>query len=164
MAHTNVGPALLSGAPSQPSQHLIEQHCSDASKRLSPLPSLRSRIEESHDENFQEARLTFNKTIAGNYRRARTGYEKIGVLCITWADDDMQCKGNEVDRLRGIFERSFGYETELFEIPSKRCRTALKCKLSNFCYRYDNPDYLMIVYYGGHGYQGEETKKFKLSA
>lgn len=42
------------------------------------------------------AQIEFNKTIAGCYRDGNAEYESVGVLLLTWRDDDMQCKEKEV--------------------------------------------------------------------
>jgi hypothetical protein len=42
------------------------------------------------------AQLEFNKTIAGCYRDGNAEYEAVGVLLLTWKDDDMNCKDAEV--------------------------------------------------------------------
>lgn len=42
-----------------------------------------------NQEQYEEARLIFNKTIVDNYRHGRTGYLRVGVLFLTWEDDDM---------------------------------------------------------------------------
>ena len=69
-----------------------------------------------------------------------------------------------MDKLRQLFEEDFKFETECFEIPSSRWETALHKRLADFCYRYDSPEDLAIIYYGGHAYLGQETKEFKLAA
>ena len=70
----------------------------------------------------------------------------------------------QVDELRELFENDFKFETEYFEIPAERWQTSLHRKISDFIYHYDSRDCLAIIYYGGHGYLGEETKTLKLSA
>ncbi|KAL2037597.1 hypothetical protein N7G274_009710 [Stereocaulon virgatum] len=135
-------------------QHLVAE----------PQPLQRSSPKNDDDEVYEEARLVFNKTIGGHYRHGKTGYREVGVLCLTWKDDDMQCKASEVDQLRDLFDQEFNFKTDYFEIPSNRWQTALQKKLSDFCWEYDSPDCLGIIYYGGHGYEGTDTKKFKLSA
>jgi hypothetical protein len=56
-----------------------------------------SEIErEEHDEEREEARIIFNKTLEGHYRHGTTGYRRVGALFITWEDDDMDCKQREV--------------------------------------------------------------------
>lgn len=43
----------------------------------------------------RDAKFVFNKTIAGHYRNGRE-YEKVGVLLLTWENDDMNSKVLEV--------------------------------------------------------------------
>lgn len=42
------------------------------------------------------AQIEFNKTIAGCYRDGNAEYESVGVLLLTWREDDMRCKEREV--------------------------------------------------------------------
>lgn len=44
----------------------------------------------------EEAKIEFNKTLAGHYSNGKTGYDRVGALFLTWKDDDMQCKTTEV--------------------------------------------------------------------
>lgn len=69
-----------------------------------------------------------------------------------------------MDKLRELFETEFNFKTECYEIPSDRWETALHKKLADFCYEYDSPEDLAIIYYAGHAYTGKETKEFKLAA
>ena len=48
------------------------------------------------DDIYEEARVTFDKTIAGHYRHNATGYKRVGALFLTWKNDDLQCKQTEV--------------------------------------------------------------------
>ena len=48
------------------------------------------------DDVYEEARLTFDKTIAGHYRHSATGYKRVGALFLTWKKDDLHCKQIEV--------------------------------------------------------------------
>ena len=69
-----------------------------------------------------------------------------------------------MDKLRRLFSESFSFKTEYFEIPSGRWESALHKKLADFCYEYDSPEDLAIIYYSGHIYEGRETKNFKFAA
>lgn len=42
------------------------------------------------------AQIEFNKTIAGCYRDGNAEYDSVGVLLLTWREDDMNCKEKEV--------------------------------------------------------------------
>lgn len=130
-------------------------------------PPHRSHVSSvrSHDEEpFEELEITFNKTLEGHYRHGATGYKRVGVLFLTWEEDDLQCKETEVDALRDFFTNEFKYETDYFEIPKDRWQTALHKRIADLFYEYDSPDCLTIIYYGGHGYIGKETRSLKLSA
>ena len=70
----------------------------------------------------------------------------------------------QVTKLHDLFKNEFHFTTECFEIPSERWETALHRKLADFCWKYDSAEDLAIVYYGGHAYEGTETKQFKLAA
>ena len=72
--------------------------------------------------------------------------------------------GEQVDNLRQLFASEFNFKTVYFEIPSERWETALHKAVADFCYDYDSPEDLAIVYYGGHAYEGRETQKFKFAA
>lgn len=146
-----------------------------------PPPLYNQRPKSASEKQRDEARLTFDKTIEGHYRHGKTGYKHVGALFLTWKDDDLQCRATEVgalsiyegitgshssqvDKLRELFEREFHFRTESYEIPSERWETALHKKLADFCYEYDNPEDLAIIYYAGHAYTGRETKEFKFAA
>lgn len=116
------------------------------------------------EEPYEELEITFNKTLEGHYRHGKTGYKRVGVLFLTWEEDDLQCKETEVDALRDFFTDEFKYETDYFQIPKARWQTALQKRIADLFYEYDSPDCLTIIYYGGHGYVGEETRSLKLSA
>ena len=102
------------------------------------------------NEQYAEAQITFDKTLEGHYRYGKTGYKRVGVLFLTWEEDDLQCKETEVDALRGLFSNDFYFETEYFEIPKTRWQTALQKRIADLFYEYDSPDCLTIIYYGGN--------------
>ena len=103
------------------------------------------------DQKVENYKVIFNKTIAGRYKEGETGYDEIGVLLITWEKDDLLCRRTEVPRLRDIFQNKFGYAVEEYRIPSQRSGTGLAAALATFAHRYDSPNKMAIVYYGGHG-------------
>ncbi|KAL8672340.1 MAG: hypothetical protein Q9168_003193 [Polycauliona sp. 1 TL-2023] len=129
-----------------------------------PPHSAQSAPPRTDNESYEELEITFTKTIEGHYRHGKTGYKRVGVLFLTWAEDDLQCKETEVDALRNLFDQEFKYETDYFLIPNDRWQTALQKRIADLFYEYDSPDCLTIIYYGGHGYRGEETQSLKLAA
>lgn len=69
-----------------------------------------------------------------------------------------------MDELRNLLNDQFRFETTYYEIPSERSEMDLMMKVSTFMTSYDSPECLAIIYYGGHGYMGRETMKFKIAA
>ncbi|KAL6719066.1 hypothetical protein ACLMJK_003301 [Lecanora helva] len=126
--------------------------------------SAHHREKSASETECEDARIIFNKTIAGHYRNGKTGYRQVGALFLTWADDDMECKNKEVVKLGDLFRDEFHFKTEYYEIPSERWETALHKRVADFCHEYDSAEDLAIIYYGGHAYEGTETKQFKLAA
>lgn len=61
-----------------------------------PLVYRRELVSSDKQEQNDETRVVFNKTIGENYRHGRTGYLRVGVLFLTWEDDDLKCKSSEV--------------------------------------------------------------------
>ncbi|KAL8696952.1 MAG: hypothetical protein Q9224_002534 [Gallowayella concinna] len=116
-----------------------------------------------HESN-EELEIAFSKTIEGHYRHGSTGYRRVGVLFLTWEEDDMQCKETEVDHLRTLFAEKFKYETYYFQIPSSRWRTALQKEIADLLHQFDFSDCLFIVYYGGHGELDKETQSLSIKA
>ena len=57
-------------------------------------------------DQYERARVTFDKTISGHYRDGKTGYKDVGVLFITWEEDDLQCKETEVSAASTVLENS----------------------------------------------------------
>lgn len=103
------------------------------------------------DHQPEESRVIFNKTVSGRYREGEAGFEAVGVLLITWQDDDLFCRASEIPRLRDIFRHKFGYEVRTYQIPSERSATGLARALANFAFDFDSPNKMAICYYGGHG-------------
>ena len=52
----------------------------------------------------------------------------------------------QVDKLRELFKTQFNFKTKYYEIPSDRWETVLHRKLADFCYEYDSPEDLAIIY------------------
>lgn len=69
-----------------------------------------------------------------------------------------------MDTLRDLFSESFNFKTEYFEIPSERGEPALHQKLTDFCYEYDSPEDLAIIYYAEHIDEWRKRKELNLVA
>lgn len=78
-------------------------------------------------------------------------YDSVTVLLFIWEDDhhDLNC-GNEVRRLRDVFERSYGYSTKVLEIPTGDTKKWMYDTVIQYGQGKTERD-LVIVYYAGHG-------------
>ncbi|GIZ45123.1 hypothetical protein CKM354_000830500 [Cercospora kikuchii] len=129
-------------------------------------PRTRRRRETSADRNhrhYDDLRVTFEKTIKGRYRNGSAIYDKVGVLLITWHDDDMNVWAKEVQDLATVFQKTFSFEVEHYRIPTQRAVTGVNAKVAEFAHRFDSSDSLGIVYYGGHG-AGDDQGRLSLYA
>ncbi|KAH8696833.1 hypothetical protein GQ44DRAFT_718969 [Phaeosphaeriaceae sp. PMI808] len=104
------------------------------------------------------AQIEFNKTIAGCYRDGDAEYDSVGVLLLTWKDDDMNCKEKEVNALEKVFKEKFNFKTEQYEIPPMKSDELLFDRIQAFLRCYDCPSKLGIIYYGGHA-ERKETEE-----
>lgn len=59
-------------------------------------PSSKRRRMTILDKERETSKIIFNKTIEGRYRDGKVGYEEVGVLFLTWKDDDLFCGRQEV--------------------------------------------------------------------
>ena len=139
--------------------------------RVNDLPN-NLTDESSNDKSSQQAQLNFNTTIGGAGRSSE-GYERVGVLFLTWQTESQyrltdvsthekysstnSLYSIQVDALRALLTNKFNFETYEFKIPSKEWQTYFVKAVADFLYDYDSPNNLAIIYYGGHGYLKLET-------
>ena len=82
--------------------------------------------------------------------RSQSRYQTVNVCLIRWAEDDLEVKP-ELDRLHDVLETLYGFNAEIWLIPSAASQIQLTSMTCNFLQRFDAEDNLFIVYYGGHG-------------
>jgi hypothetical protein len=77
-------------------------------------------------------------------------YDSVSVLLLLWENDhlDLQCI-NEVERLRDVFAKSYGYSTKISRIPLVNSETWLYDAFVD-CAKGKSSKDLLIVYYAGH--------------
>jgi len=69
---------------------------------------------------------------------------------IRWQEDELHVK-DEVDYLHDVFNSLYGFNTEIWLIPSTASQIQLTSMTCIFLQKYDEEGNLFIVYYGGHG-------------
>jgi hypothetical protein len=85
------------------------------------------------------------------FPRTQQPYTAVHALMISWEEDDLRTE-HEISKLREIFEKTYGYTTNHYKIPSSEPAVELDFELSKTNYHHGrNEDGLLIIYYGGHG-------------
>lgn len=179
----------LSWAPMASEDASVAKIALDLHAELGPPPQKRQYTISRHEKRREEARLVFNKIIAGHYRDIGNDYSQVGALFVTWAVNDLQLNGKDsevslfqrppppppsafraltkvilqVNQLRSIFEQDLNYQTDAFEIPAERPASALNRKVADFVHKYDEKNTLLVLYYAGHGFEDETSGSSGLS-
>lgn len=80
----------------------------------------------------------------------------VSVLMLKWADDDLGIT-SELAQLRDVFDQSYIFDTEIWDIPSQNPDRELTYQIYSWRDRYCKPSPtegqqlpLLILYYGGH--------------
>lgn len=102
-------------------------------------------------------RESFNKQLYIHRRKNGGYYSKVKVLSIYWKDGGLGYI-DEAQKINELFSKRFGYQVELYGIPSERAEANLKSRIDELL-KDDEPDSLFIVYYGGHGDPDEGDEK-----
>lgn len=73
----------------------------------------------------------------------------MNVCLIRWEEDELEVEP-ELRRLNNVFQ-DYGFNTNVWEIPSRNSHLDLMIKTGEFIRSFDNDRNLFVVYYGGHG-------------
>jgi hypothetical protein len=87
----------------------------------------------------------------------------VHALLLVFEDDDLGVS-HEVDQLFGVFKNDLNVTTsKKFTIPSKNPFAVLERLLYDWKKKYSRPESLLILYFGGHGYQ-DDIYRIRFSA
>ena len=118
-------------------------------------------LSNDHIDSFQVFIDDVNCALAGALSRNGSIYQKVSVLFVRWADDVFIDPGvnngvqGEIDALEQVFIQDYGFQTELYLIPSENSQRCLQRKIFNLQELHDSREELLVVYYGGHGVLNE---------
>jgi hypothetical protein len=127
--------------------------CSSCGSPTHPVQSKPS----GHYGIFEEFRDDANKALHNAFpvhRKPRN--TTASVLMLKWTDDDLGV-ASELARLRDVFDQSYNFETEVWDIPSQNPEGELSYKIYHWRDRYCKNTLnkgqqlpLLVLYYGGH--------------
>ena len=110
---------------------------------------------ESEDEmkSSKYQVLWSNLMDKGNYKKP-SGYLKVAVLLLCWDQDcvDMETQ-EEVEGLKEVFEKKFGYSVTTFELSTENggLQVQVNAEVAVFVKNHNGQNTLLIIYYAGHG-------------
>lgn len=88
----------------------------------------------------------------------RVEYTAVTALLLYWEENDINPE-QEVDAVRELFEKDFGYTSMTFRIPSRRAQQELNREVSALVANYSKKlDSLILIYYAGHGDADDNEK------
>jgi hypothetical protein len=114
-------------------------------------------LESNHVPSLQNFIDDVNAGLARSTGPNKCPYESVWVLFIRWEDDDLKVPGEnngiqgEIDALESVFVTDYGFNTEIFLIPSIDSQRALQKAIFHFQEDHNKRSDLLLVYYGGHG-------------
>ena len=90
------------------------------------------------------------KTLFPNDSTSR--YTKTSILILSWEDEDPNLPVSvEIAKLYAVFRKEYGFEVEVWKIPTNHSHFELNQKIGGFVRpEEDDSQHLKIVYYAGH--------------
>jgi hypothetical protein len=90
------------------------------------------------------------KTLFPNDSTSR--YTKTSLLILSWEDEDPNLPVSvEISKLHAVFRKEYGFEVEVWKIPTNHSHFDLNQKVGSFVRpEEDDSQHLKIVYYAGH--------------
>lgn len=90
-------------------------------------------------------------TELGHYQSSRAKYyHAVTVLMLLWQEDDLGCLA-EAQQFFALLHSHFGYQVQMFFIPSDRSEASLGRAVTEFLFKYASCGNLVLLYYTGHG-------------
>lgn len=76
--------------------------------------------------------------------RGRSRYHTVNVCLIRWEEDELEVK-HEINHLRHLFDKWYGFNTEIWLIPSSASQIRLTRHTCDFLQKFDAEGNLFIV-------------------
>ena len=116
----------------------------------------------NHDPLALKAKL--NEQLIGHYPTSIYDYTEVAACVMFWEDADKTGYREEAERVRMLFEETFGYHTQLHAIPNRNSQFFVDRVIAGLLESHDSDSTLLIIFYGGHGDADsgrDEEKKLK---
>ena len=106
---------------------------------------------ENHQQHVQLEQVIndIDCAVRASFPKKPSQYDAVHVLLLRWEADDLQTS-SEVEDLERVFQKTYGFKTETWLIPSASSHNSLNRRILDFQTDKSERD-LLILYYGGHG-------------
>jgi hypothetical protein len=145
-------------------QHCLMQGLHLNNPTLTPIPFVAAERDNlSRDLAFKLLeQLKPEEPITSRKRAAEppptsARYQDVHVLLLRWEEDPMGVQF-DLNDLAKVFEISYGFNTEIWLIPTKESFNALMIKALSVVEDFGKDGNLLIVYYSGHGLMNESRQ------
>lgn len=100
-----------------------------------------------------------SKSLASFYFRQEKRHSVSSALLLYWKKDDIGI-AKEITEVEALFREDLGYATSMYEIPSEDSTRILLGRVAKLAHTFgQDPDGLVVIYYGGHGEEpGPDTE------
>ncbi|KAH8647775.1 hypothetical protein BX600DRAFT_443120 [Xylariales sp. PMI_506] len=107
---------------------------------------------DCHLKNFNEVVDAFRSAAecVSSTQRFQHKYTTLHAILLQWEHDDIGVD-QEITRLSGVLQRSYGFQVQQWRIPLKNPILKLTRLITNWVEMYDNEHNLFLLYYAGHG-------------
>lgn len=123
-----------------------------------PVPDMTTQSLDSTRISPDDLKVRIEQAVNGALARYAGGYTTAKCLLITWEADDLGCI-EEVNELFILLRILYGFQCELFSIPSTGSQKAMRDKLTEIETGLTDSE-LLILYYGGHSAQPQPGANF----
>jgi hypothetical protein len=115
------------------------------------------QLADTNNGSFAETHIANVKSFAADLqeavnevwpKRTQSRYTGVYLLLLSWEGDNLGV-GEEVNRLRRIFQNFYRFDVEEYLIPSHKPAQSTQARAMKFL-EHDNSNNLLIVYYAGH--------------
>lgn len=83
--------------------------------------------------------------------RLHNEYKSVSALLLYWQVSIEPGFEAEAHMLGELFAKGFNYHVDYFQIPMEISHGRLDAKINSLLDDHEDPDHLLIIYYGGHG-------------
>ena len=125
------------------------------------------RYEDDDEKRNSNMQMVWSNVMQRGKYTSSTEYRKVHVLMLSWDHqfDDLKVE-EEMNDLTAVFKETFNYDVtreRLEKRPDKKTQTQVNSLVAGWVDKHDGPKTLLIVYFAGHGRQGNRPGRLEIT-